>query len=385
MNTSVYFRRWSLCLCLCLILSAAAQNNDTTKTAEDPSAKTEKKRSDGWSGATGKPAAPPQMPVVLVPVQARKLQKSLWFNGSIVSRYQASLAAETPGRLVATTDVGKYFKTDELIAHLDDTLLEKTLLEHQATAESHRAQIYFLQKEVARLSELAKNNNTALSKLEENQAALEMERSALAVSLARAEQTREKIRRMHIVAPFDGVVSRRYADVGEWIKDGDPVVELVNLDDLEVKVSVSAQVLPFLNLGDTLPVVVGQTTRDAELLSIVPVGNDESRLFELRLAADATMGRPQQLVRVAAPIASARNGLAVPEDALVIRHVGISVFVVDAQMIARRVNVVPGISDLDGFIEVAGNLRAGDQVVIRGGERLREGMPVRAVSMSNNS
>ena len=337
---------------------------------------------DKWSGATGKPAAPPKMPVTVSKVVQKQLQKQLWFSGSIISRQRASLAAESPGRVITVAEVGDRFKTDEIIAQFDDTLLQKTLLEYQATGASRRSQIQFLQNEVNRLRALAKDNNAAISKLEETQATLEMEHGALAVNTARLEQTEEKIRRMRIVAPFAGIISERYAELGEWVKEGNPVVKIVNPDDLEIKTSVSEQVLPFINSDSRLTVMIGQQQHTVKIRSIVPVGDSQSRLFELRLETPPAVGRPQQLTRVAAPISSAHDGLVVPEDALIIRHDGISVFTVTSDMTAHRVPVRLGITDNNGWIEVSGALQAGDSVVIRGGERLREGMNVRTVSMS---
>ena len=274
-------RYFFFCNALIFFLAATLPSFAETEKTDPP--RKEKKS----TGASAKVAAPPAVPVMLSSVKSRQLQKQLWFSGSIVSRQRSMLAAETPGRLIQIAEVGDYFEAGEIIARFDSTLLQKTLAEYEANAAGHRAQIQFLQKEVQRLLTLAKNNNAAISKLEENQALLAVERANLSVSIARLEQTKEKVYRMDIKAPFSGLVSRRETNLGEWLKEGDSVVELVNLDALEIKTAVSANALSFVTPGDLLTVMVGEQRFPTTLRSVVSVGDDESRLFELRLSRAA--------------------------------------------------------------------------------------------------
>jgi len=85
-----------------------------------------------------------------------------------------------------------------------------------------------------------------------------------------------------------------------------------------------------------------------------------------------------QTVRVTIPTADVREVLAVPRDALVLRGTGTSVFVVDEENNARRVNVAVGIGS-ENMIEVKGPIQPGDRVVIRGNERLREGQAIEVI------
>jgi multidrug efflux pump subunit AcrA (membrane-fusion protein) len=99
-------------------------------------------------------------------------------------------------------------------------------------------------------------------------------------------------------------------------------------------------------------------------------------LFEIRLDPPVELGwKAGQAVRVAVPVSDRREVLAVPADALILRREGVSVFRIDGDGVAERIEVVLGAAD-GTMIEVTGNLEAGDRVVIRGGERLRPGQQV---------
>ena len=107
----------------------------------------------------------------------------------------------------------------------------------------------------------------------------------------------------------------------------------------------------------------------------MPVSDLRSRLYELRVEMPAGHWSVGQSVRIAVPTQRAREVLAVPRDALVVRRGSISLYKVDADKIARRVAVTTGIAS-GPFIEVSGDLEAGDQIIIRGGERVRPGQAV---------
>jgi multidrug efflux pump subunit AcrA (membrane-fusion protein) len=83
-------------------------------------------------------------------------------------------------------------------------------------------------------------------------------------------------------------------------------------------------------------------------------------------------------VRIGVPTGPAREVIAVPRDALVLRRAGASVFRVVDKSTAERVEISTGIAS-GNLIEVIGDLKAGEKVVVRGGERLRPGMPVNII------
>ena len=330
-------------------------------------------------------AQPPAAPVITADVVRDEIQARLRFSGTLISRFEAELSAETEGRVIKLARVGERFVKGDVIAHLDDTLLQKTLAENQAGARSQIARIKFLENEVARLSKLAETNHATVSLLEKTQSDLDVARSDLAAARARIALTEERIQRMGIAAPFDGVITALHTEIGEWVSEGGSVAELVNTDSLEVQTYVSADILPYIKVGDRIDVMVEGRFHQTELRTIVPVGDKASRLFELRLIPDGVIGQPGLPVDVWVPAAAPRDGLLIPEDALVIRHNGISVFRVEKDMTAARVPVRPGLSTGDGRIEIDGPLKTGDKVVVRGGERLRDGLTVRIAPPHNGN
>jgi hypothetical protein len=105
------------------------------------------------------------------------------------------------------------------------------------------------------------------------------------------------------------------------------------------------------------------------------VGDALSRLYEVRLEFSGSEWMSGHAVRVAIPVDTTRKVVAVPRDALVIREDGVSVFrIIDGET-AELVPVNTGISN-ENLIEVKGSINPGDQIVVRGNERLQPGQKV---------
>jgi hypothetical protein len=104
-------------------------------------------------------------------------------------------------------------------------------------------------------------------------------------------------------------------------------------------------------------------------------------MFEIRLDADPAIWTVGESLRLTMPTAEAKEVLAVPRDALILRREGTSVFKVTPESTVEQVSVVVGLG-AGSLIEVYGDLVAGDEVVIRGAEGLSSGMPIAIIRAS---
>ena len=326
--------------------------------------------------------APPPAPVVVAEAVQQELAPVAWFPGTVISRNDARLAAEVQGRVVWVAEVGDVIALGEPVTRLDDTLLKETLIESESAVAREQARLNLYAKEVKRLSPLVEQNNAARSSLDEAISNRAVSRSELAAAKARVMQVRERLVRTKIVAPFAGVVTQRLVQLGEWADSGDPVVRLVDSKALEVQTQVPAANLAFLTPGQSLRLKGNPKEDTAEVRTIVPVGDDRSRLFELRLITEQAIWSAGELLRVAVPTAAAREVITVPRDALVLRREGTIVYRIKDDDTAEPVPVITGIAD-GSVIAVSGGLQPGDRVVVRGGERLRPGQQVKIIPASD--
>lgn len=325
--------------------------------------------------AGAQPATQPPPPVVVVLAEERLLAPVTFFSGTVISRDDARLAAEVEARLKWVADVGTSVKRGQLVARLDDVMIREALAEDEATVVREQARVTFYTQEVERLQPLLERKIVTPSSLDQAISNRRVAESELSVARARAMQANERLERTNLRAPFSGVVAERFVQAGEWASSGTAIVRLVDSQSLEVQARVPVETLVFIKKGSEVKLTASPQQSTGTVRAIVPVGDDRSRLYELRLTLKGQRWQAGQAVRVEIPTAAARKVVAVPRDALVIRRDGTSIFRVTDDDTAERVTVNTGVA-AGPLIEVSNGVHVGDRVVIRGGERLRPGQKV---------
>ena len=230
-------------------------------------------------------------------------------------------------------------------------------------------------------------------------------RARVAMHDAMVRNLEARIRKHTIIAPFDGYVVARPSEVGEWIKQGDLVADIVALDYVDVLLNVLEKHVTHVARGMEISVEIlalPDHLVTGQVVLIVPQADVRARTFPVKVRVENTilpsgpLIKSGMLARAALPTGPKRKTLLVPKDALVLGGATPVVFVVDAPAAGksagaagkaesgqspkpsgkvRPVSVRLGVAD-GRLIEVHGDIKAGDRVVVRGNERLRPGQDV---------
>ena len=335
-----------------------------------------------WAAATAAGAANPpgaERPVVEVgTVSVRPVNVESWIPGSIVSRSDARIASVVAGRVVWIAEVGTRVGEAQSIARLDDTVLRLRLEDLRAQVARARAQQQFNNSQLERFNRLAATQVLSASQLEDARAQREMSTDDLTRVEAQLREVQYDIGQSVIRAPFPGVVTERFIQRGEYLQTGAATVRLVNTGDIEARATAALSLATNVHPGQTVTVRDHGIEKSGRVRTVVPVGDDRSRQFEVRV----TLASPEWLVgtpiEVSLPSAQVRTAFTVPRDALVIRQNHSYVLRVTRADTVEELDVTPGAGIAD-VVEVQGPLAAGDRLVIRGGERLAAGQAVRVI------
>ena len=207
--------------------------------------------------------------------------------------------------------------------------------------------------------------------------------AALAVAQAGSELLAARLRQTEIRAPFSGVVGIRNVSVGDYVKEGADLINLEDIATLKLDFRVPdiylARVRPGQQLVVSSDAFPGKSF-PARVDAIDPLVDAEGRALRLRARLDNAerLLRPGMFARVSLVMAE-RDGLVVPEEALMPSGDGPFVFVVRDDK-AVRVAVSTG-SRRDGRIEIRSGPGAGERVVTAGQIKLRDGSPVVPVDL----
>lgn len=323
----------------------------------------------------------PPVKVRVVPVQQRLMAPVLQVPGTVISRNDAKIAAELSGGVEWVAEVGAAVEKGEVIARIDDRLWRLQLRQDEATIKRLDASLKYQRQQVERFEELAANNTVPVSRLEETVSTRDMTEQDLAQAKIARERTLYRLEHTKVRAPFSGSVVERLLQPGEYSVAGSLVVRLVDTSNVEVRARVPVGIASFMSDGMNVSLSDGDITTEAPIRARIAVADEVTRMFEIRVAVPENTWAIGTALKVAVPRGAAREVIAVPRDALILRSDSTYVFKINDENIAERVVVRLGAASGE-FIEVTGRLEKGDKVVIRGGERLREGQKVLAEAIT---
>jgi RND family efflux transporter MFP subunit len=283
--------------------------------------------------------------------------------GTVRPKLSSVIEAKVSGKIEKMLVVpGRNVKADELLVQLDAREVQAQLdqalaLRQQAESDSKRATDLFQQK--------------ILSQSEYDNA-----QSKFRVADAAATQAETLLGYTKVAAPFAGVITRKYADVGDLASPGKPLLEMEDARDLRLEADVPEAVISHLALGDKPGVRVSGVSNelDGVVSEIAPAADPNSRTFLVKLDLPPTSGlRAGQFGRAAMPVGET-SALRAPASSVVQRGQMELIFVVmngHAQL--RIVKTGKRIGD---EVEIVSGVDAGEQVVVDGAVNLVDGQPL---------
>jgi RND family efflux transporter MFP subunit len=215
-------------------------------------------------------------------------------------------------------------------------------------------------------------------------------RAQVAMMQANVERLKDQLAKHTVIARFAGYVTAEHTEVGQWVKQGDPVAEIAALDEVEINAYVVEQYAPHIRAGMQVTVevpAIAERSFAGVVTAVVPQADVQARTFpvKVRVKNEVTNNEPLlksgMYARVMLPTGIKHMANLVPKDALVLGGPQPVVFVVDVarpnaeQGKARSVPVQLGIAD-GSLIHVTGAITPGQLVVVQGNERLRPGADV---------
>jgi RND family efflux transporter MFP subunit len=332
----------------------------------------------GWTAVSVAAGPPAERPVVEVgTVSVRPVSIESWIPGSIVSRSDARIASVIAGRVVWIAEVGTQVRAGEALARLDDTVPRLRLEDLRAQVARARAQQQFNNSQLERFNRLAATQVLSASQLDDARAQREMSTDDLTRVEAQLREVQYDIEQSVIRAPFAGMVTERFIQRGEYLQTGAATVRVVNTSDIEARATAALSLATNVHAGQSVTVRDHGIEKSGRVRTVVPVGDERSRQFEVRVSLGSLEWLVGTPVEVSLPSA-VRTAVTVPRDALVIRQNHSYVLRVTRADTVEELDVTPGAGIAD-VVEVRGALCAGDRLVIRGGERLAAGQAVRVV------
>jgi membrane fusion protein (multidrug efflux system) len=315
--------------------------------------------------APGNP--PPGVAVEAVKVSMVRLPQALAAVGSLRSDETVIIRPEVAGRLAQIHfREGERVGKGELLVKLDDSV-------QKADLDKARANLVLSRSKFERATGLLKQGFISSQARDESE-------NSLKVAQAEVELMEARVSKTSIVAPFSGTVGLRQVSVGDYVKEGQDIVNLESLDTLKVDFRVPELALSQVRDGQTLQVTLDafpDRAYDGRVYAINPLIDANGRSIVIRARVGNRDGklRPGMFARVRLFTSEPKDAAMVPEESLF--PVGEDKYVykvVDGKALRQKVEIG---QRRDGKVEILSGLTGSEVVVTEGHLKIRDGAVVK--------
>jgi RND family efflux transporter MFP subunit len=280
--------------------------------------------------------------------------------GTVRSKQRAVVEAKISGRVLEySATPGTIVKAGDLLARLD-------VQEIQAKVDQARAMLDQAQRDFDRQNQLIASKATTRQDFDTADARVK-------VSTAAVREAETMMSYAQVTAPFDGVVTRKLADVGDLAMPGKPLLEIEAPTSLRFEADLPEAILDRVKLGEKMTVRLAKVI-EGTVSEISPVADPVSRTFNVKLDLPPTEGlRTGQFGRVSVPVAGVQL-LLVPQTAVLKRGQMELIFIAKDGKAALR--LVKTGKTLEDRIEVLSGLEEGEPIIVSDTTQLTDGQPV---------
>jgi len=305
-------------------------------------------------------------PVVVSRVVQMDVRQPVRMVGTVFPLRESIVAGEVEGLVVEfPAKRGDYVKKGQVLAKLRTTTLEIQL--KGAKADEHLARIKY-----QRAKELYEGKAISHQELDEFE-------TKLVAQEAVVEGVEDEIGKCTITAPFDGRITEESTEIGQWLKKGDSVISMLQLDYVKVRIPVPEKYIQSLNVGDESEVrfpALGGITRTGHIVHIVPQADKRARTFPVYIKIDNKDEaiKSGMFAEAIFEMGSLLSATMILKDGIVRRGGGEFIYLaVDGKV--TEVPVQTGIA-YKNLIQIMGDVKPGVDVIVRGNERVRNAQDI---------
>jgi len=361
----------------------------------------------GPGGAPGAGHGPMGMPPATVRLGEAKAD-SLRPRTAVVGRLRgvrlATVAAEVEGKVLAVpVQAGDaVIGGQTVLARIDGVWTELDLARTRAQVAAAQATLDQSESDLSYLEQLREAQSAKPKEVDDMRAQVASNRANLSAAIAERDRVLTEVERLVVLAPFDGFVTRKITEVGQWVQPGDPIAEVISQGRIDAVADVPEHVIDSVKVGDSAQVGIEplSLTVRGQVVAVNPDGGNAARTFPVKVKLDDLGGRLKagMSVTVWLPVGPQEDYLTVPRDAVFYGVDGQSVWVAAPseskseskspggpgppmpKAVRVAVRVLFGGSDrvaVEPMSQSGGkDLADGASVVVEGAEGLKPGQPL---------
>lgn len=262
----------------------------------------------------------------------------------------------------------------------DEIVNNKKLIDISTKELSLKLKIAFADSKLAETN-LKRDEKLAKDNLIPN-AQLDQTRTFAERALLNRELAKISLNKSIINSPLSGTVKTRFVKVGEFVRKGDRLVEILNVDRILVKVNIPEQEILQINIGQKVDIelyILEKKLFEGKVKKIGLEADASNRTFPVEIEVNnrERILRPGMLARVTFTKRVDQDQVVIPRHTILERDSGRIVYVVDKGKAFQR-EVSTGISQREK-VQILVGLGRGEQLVVEGHTKLTDGEEINIV------
>ena len=323
-------------------------------------------------------------PVTAEIAQINAAPATFRYTGTITAKREAALSPRVAGLVsIANAEAGFEARKGDVLVSLDNTLAKIELAEQTFALEAANAERDNAERLLNEAKQLG-DANFPRTEREARKTALRLAEVGVQRAAAAVQRQQEILERHQIIAPFDGVVVSKNAEIGEWVQTGNTVLHFISAKNLRLDIEVPQEQLDVIL--ESPSVSVSLSGRNASLLTAriearSPKVDPKTRTFMVRLALEKTPNtvKPGMSAEAVFQHQPDKPQLIISRDAIIRYGDGKTiVWAIETskgESRATRREVTLG-STRGSLIEVLSGIAPDESFVVRGNESLQEGQAI---------
>ncbi len=218
-------------------------------------------------------------------------------SGTVVASRQGTASFKVAGHIIKSyLEMGEPVKRGQIMAQLDDKDFDLRRKMAQNLFEQSRIALDQARKDLTREEQLKRENVTTVAALESRSNALANAEIAQTQAALNLQQIQNSIADTKLVAPYDGVISRRLKVEGDYVAVGAAVYEVLSTANTEISLRVPENFFNKIKFGQMLKLSLPSSNQTGRMrvTRVVPFIQENSRTFEV-------LGQPEGLGETLVP------------------------------------------------------------------------------------
>ena len=326
-----------------------------------------------------KAAAPPSTEEIILP-------------GNVQAWHEATVYARVDGYVKKwDTDIGAHVKAGDLLAEIEAPELDAQLRQAEADLKTAQANNQLAQSTAKRWKELLKSDSVSKQETDEKVAAAAANTTLVNAARANRDRLLELVHFKRVIAPFDGIITARTTDIGSLINAGSgttlrSLFHIAQADPLRIYVRVPQNYSDNIKPGLVVEMHFAEhpgKIYSAKLLDTAKAIDPVSRtlLAQFEFSNKDYQILPGGYTEVHFQLPTESNIIKLPVNTVLFRAEGLRVGIIDAnnKVVLKPIKII---RDFGDTVEVNGDLKAGESIIVNPSDSLFDGQQVHVVEVT---